>query len=513
VNITPARFADLGESFYTKLAPQGLPDPYWIGLSRAVADQLELSEDWLTSSQALRVFAGNLVPEGASALASVYSGHQFGVWAGQLGDGRALMLGELDTALGGMEMQLKGAGRTPYSRGGDGRAVLRSSIREFLCSEAMHGLGIPTTRALALVGSDMMARRETNETTAVVTRTAPSFIRFGHFEHFAYRGQNEELKALADYVIERYYPECLLPTTNQADKAAATALPHNPYAALLAAVSARTANMVAAWQAVGFCHGVMNTDNMSILGLTIDYGPFQFLDGFNPAHICNHSDEQGRYAYNRQPNIAYWNLFCLGQALLPLIEQVEVANSPDGGDGGYAEAAQAAAVAALEPFKTLFPEALQAKMQAKLGLLDRQDTDKVLIEDILKLLAKERTDYTIFWRTLSDGVAIDSPDQFEAVRDMFVDRTAFDAWAIRLKARHPDATVMRQSNPKFVLRNHVVPTAIEHAQGKASGLKDFSEVARLLKVLESPFDEHPDCEDLAALPPDWAQHLEISCSS
>jgi serine/tyrosine/threonine adenylyltransferase len=499
VKLIPSRFARLGESFGTTLAAQGLPEPYAICLSTQLAKSLEISPAWLASSHALSVFAGNSVPEGASPLASVYSGHQFGVWAGQLGDGRALLLGELETPLGSMEIQLKGAGRTPYSRGGDGRAVLRSSIREFLCSEAMHGLGIPTTRALALVGSDMMARRETNETTAVVTRTAPSFIRFGHFEHFAYRGQNEELKQLADYVIERYYPECLV--------TAHSALPHNPYAALLAAVSARTASMVAAWQAVGFCHGVMNTDNMSILGLTIDYGPFQFLDGFNPAHICNHSDEQGRYAYNRQPNIAYWNLFCLGQALLPLIEQIEVAN------GGTTDTAQAAAVAALEPFKTLFPEVLQAKMQAKLGLPNRQDDDKVLIEDILKLLAKERTDYTIFWRTLSNCVAANSADSFEPVRDMLVDRAALDAWLIRFKARHPDATLMLQSNPKFILRNHVAQTAIERAQGQSDGVKDFSEVARLLRVLESPFDKHSECEDLAGIPPNWAQHLEISCSS
>lgn len=499
MNLTPARFADLGESFYTKLAPQGLPDPYAIATSSALAQELGLNEDWLASSEALQVFAGNALPEGASPLASVYSGHQFGVWAGQLGDGRALLLGELETPLGGMEIQLKGAGRTPYSRGGDGRAVLRSSIREFLCSEAMHGLGIPTTRALALVGSSMMARRETNESTAVVTRVAPSFIRFGHFEHFAYRGQNEELKALADYVIERYYPECLIATNT---------LSHNPYAALLAAVSARTASMVAAWQAVGFCHGVMNTDNMSILGLTIDYGPFQFLDGFNPAHICNHSDEQGRYAYNRQPNIAYWNLFCLGQALLPLIEQVEVAKNDN--LGGAADAAQASAVAALEPFKTLFPEALQAKMQAKLGLQDRQEGDKALIENILKLLAQERTDYTIFWRTLSRCALTDA---YEPVRDMLVDRAALDAWLVRWRARHPDAGLMLQNNPKFVLRNHIAQTAIERAQGRGDGRQDFTEIARLLKVLETPFDEHPDCDDLASLPPDWAQHLEISCSS
>jgi uncharacterized protein YdiU (UPF0061 family) len=474
-------FATLGKDFYTELTPQGIPNPYSVCVSRALAGELGLSRAWIASVEALQVFAGNIAPQGSQPLASVYSGHQFGVWAGQLGDGRALLLGELETANGNFEIQLKGAGRTPYSRMGDGRAVLRSSIREFLCSEAMHGLGILTTRALAVVGSDMLARRETNETTAVVTRVAPSFIRFGHFEHFAYRGENEPLKTLADYVIERYYPEC-----KQAS---------NPYAALLAAVSSRTATMAAAWQAVGFCHGVMNTDNMSILGLTIDYGPFQFLDGFNPAHICNHSDEQGRYAYNRQPNIAYWNLFCLGQALMPLIEQV----------AGSSDAGQAAALEALEPFKSEFPAALQAKMQAKLGLPDIHDGDKVLIEDVLQLLAKERTDYTIFWRTLSTAVATKN---FEPVRAMFVDRANLDAWLIRLKDRDPDCQLMLQSNPKFVLRNHLAQTAIEKAQ-----TKDFSEVTRLLKVLETPFEEHADCEDLAGFPPDWASHLEISCSS
>ncbi len=503
MNLIPARFAALGEFFYTPLKPQGLSDPYQVCVSRTMASELGLSEAWLASSEAVQAFAGNAVPQGLPSLASVYSGHQFGVWAGQLGDGRALLLGELETAdaaTGGVrnfEIQLKGAGRTPYSRMGDGRAVLRSSIREFLCSEAMHGLGIPTTRALAVVGSDMLARRETNETTAVVTRVAPSFIRFGHFEHFAYRGENEQLKALSDYVIERYYPECL--TTHP--------LAANPYAALLAAVSSRTALMVAAWQAVGFCHGVMNTDNMSILGLTIDYGPFQFLDGFNPAHICNHSDEQGRYAYNRQPNIAYWNLFCLGQALMPLIEQV----------AGSSDAAQAIAIKALEGFKSEFPAALQAKMQAKLGLPDVQDDDKVLIEDVLKLLAKERTDYTIFWRTLSSAVA---NNNFEPVRDMLIDRAAFDIWLGQYQRRLQAinglqspvdmacADLMLKNNPKFVLRNHLAQTAIEKAD-----LKDFSEVARLLKVLETPFEEHTDCEDLANFPPDWASHLEISCSS
>ncbi len=492
------RFALLGKDFYTSLAPQGLPDPYMVCVSRAMADALGLNDEWMASNEALQIFAGNIAPQGSQPLASVYSGHQFGVWAGQLGDGRALLLGELETANGNFEIQLKGAGRTPYSRMGDGRAVLRSSVREFLCSEAMHGLGIPTTRALAVVGSDMLARRETNETTAVVTRVAPSFIRFGHFEHFAYRGENEQLKTLADYVIERYYPECKQAT--------------NPYAALLAAVSNRTATMAAAWQAVGFCHGVMNTDNMSILGLTIDYGPFQFLDGFNPAHICNHSDEQGRYAYNRQPNIAYWNLFCLGQALMPLIEQVE----------GDSDAAQATAIKALEGFKIEFPTALQANMQAKLGLPNAIDGDKILIEDVLKLLAKERTDYTIFWRQLSNSVATNN---FEPVRNLFIDRATFDIWLGQYQRRlqtngswgspaHAACSdLMLRNNPKFILRNHLAQTAIERAQGKANDVKDFSEAARLLKVLETPFEEHADCEDLAGFPPDWASHLEISCSS
>ena len=325
----------------------------------------------------MEALTGNLPLAGSRPLASVYSGHQFGVWAGQLGDGRAILLGEAHTAAGAQELQLKGSGRTPYSRMGDGRAVLRSSIREFLGSEAMYGLGIPTTRALMVTGSQAPVRREEIETAAVVTRVAPSFIRFGHFEHFSAREQYDELRKLADYVIDRYYPECR----------GTQAFAGNPYAAFLEQVSERTAAMVAQWQAVGFCHGVMNTDNMSVLGLTIDYGPFQFLDAFDPGHICNHSDEQGRYAYNKQPNVAYWNLFCLGQALLPLIADQELA------------------LAALESYKTVFPQQLEAAMRAKLGLRETTPGDRELIEGILQLLAKDRVDYTIFWRRLSRHVA------------------------------------------------------------------------------------------------------------
>ena len=472
----------LGPAFSTPLAPTPLPAPYWVGRNRALARELGLGDDWLQARASLEALSGNLSIAGAAPLASVYSGHQFGVWAGQLGDGRAILLGEVLTAQGAQEFQLKGSGRTPYSRMGDGRAVLRSSIREFLCSEAMHGLGIPTSRALCVTGSDAPVYREDAETAAVVTRVAPSFLRFGHFEHFAARNQIAELRLLADHVIDRFHPECR-----------AAPGPGNAYAAFLQAVAARTAEMVAQWQSVGFCHGVMNTDNMSILGLTIDYGPFQFLDGFVPGHICNHSDHQGRYAYNKQPNVAYWNLFCLGQALLPLIENTDHA------------------MAALEPYKALFPHALEACMRRKLGLLQAQDGDRTLIESIQKLMAAERVDYTIFWRRLAQSVAAD--DQ-TPVRDLFLDRHAIDAWLLSFSERIAQqprgltADLMLKTNPKFVLRNHLGEQAIRNAkQG------DFSEVETLLALLQAPFDEHAGCEDRAGFPPDWAASIEISCSS
>ena len=477
-------FAALDPVFFTRLTPSPLPAPYWIGRSSRVAAELGLDPGWMESAQALDAFTGNLVLEGSQPLASVYSGHQFGQWAGQLGDGRAILLGGIDTPDGSTcELQLKGAGLTPYSRMGDGRAVLRSSIREFLCSQAMAGLGIPTTRALCVTGSDAPVRREQVETAAVVTRTAPSFVRFGHFEHFSYSGQTEQLKTLADYVIDRFYPQCR-------DSAR---FGGNPYAGFLEAVSIRTAELLAHWQAVGFCHGVMNTDNMSILGLTIDYGPFQFLDGFDPAHICNHSDHQGRYAFNRQPNIAYWNLFCLGQALLPLI------------------GAQELALAALESYQSVYPLALERRMAAKLGLADSRETDKALIESILKLLAAGRVDYTIFWRRLSQGVA---GAGMEAVRELFADRPALDGWIeaylqrLESSSRPAAAQRMLGTNPKYVLRNHLGEQAIQKAK-----LKDWSEVTTLLALLENPFDEHPSHDAHAAFPPDWASGIEISCSS
>ena len=473
-------FAALGPGFYTELRPTPLPSPRWVSTSTQVAQLLGLSDANLHSDAALQAFTGNALLPGSRALASVYSGHQFGVWAGQLGDGRAILLGE---TAGGLEVQLKGAGITPYSRMGDGRAVLRSSIREFLCSEAMHGLGIPTSRALCITASPAPVRREEVETASVVTRVAPSFVRFGHFEHFAANGHDAQLKQLADYVIDRYYPKCR----------ASQLFGGNPYAALLHAVSERTATLMAAWQSVGFCHGVMNTDNMSILGLTIDYGPFQFLDAFLPGHVCNHSDSQGRYAFNRQPNVAYWNMFCLAQALLPLIGDQELAKE------------------ALESFKNVFPEAFVARMRNKLGLLQAREGDSELIDGILLLLARNGVDYTIFWRRLAHAV---QAGQFEPVRDLFADRAAFDAWLLSYlelsgqSHQAPSADLMLKSNPKYVLRNHLGELAI-----RAAKLGDFSEVHTLQRLLESPFDEHPGHEAYADFPPDWASSIEISCSS
>ena len=478
------RFAALGPQFHTELRPTPLPAPYWIGRNESLALEMGLDPRWMQSDDALQVLTGNRILPGSRPLASVYSGHQFGQWAGQLGDGRAILLGDIAAPAGRLqELQLKGAGKTPYSRMGDGRAVMRSSIREFLCSEAMHGLGIPTTRALAVTGSDAPVRREEMETAAVVTRVAPSFLRFGHFEHFSYAGDADSLRVLADHTIDQFYPACRAPER----------FGGNAYAALLEAVSERTASLLAQWQSVGFCHGVMNTDNMSMLGLTIDYGPFQFLDAFDPGHICNHSDNQGRYAFNRQPNIAYWNLFCLGQALLPLIGEQELA------------------LAALESYKAVFPAELQRRMGAKLGLADAREEHRVLVDGIFKLLAADRVDYSIFWHRLTRDVAGDAP---EPVRDLFLDRAGFDAWkqvhaqAVADTPRQDALALMERNNPKYVLRNHLGEQAIRKAKDG-----DFAEVATLLRLLQSPFDAHPGHDAHAGFPPDWAAGIEISCSS
>mgnify|MGYP001029222995 CR=1 FL=1 len=496
-------YARLPEAFHTRLAAAPLPRPRTVAVSADAARLLGLAAQRAAEPEFAEVFAGNRVPEGAEPLAAVYAGHQFGVWAGRLGDGRALLLGEVAGPEGSWEIQLKGSGRTPYSRGADGRAVLRSSIREFLCSEAMAALGIPTTRALAIVASDLPVVRESVESAAVVTRLSPSFVRFGSFEHFYAAGDAAHLQQLADYVIARFYPEL----AREAD----------PYLALLGEVLRRTASLVARWQAVGFCHGVMNTDNMSILGLTIDYGPFGFLDAFDAGHVCNHSDDSGRYSYAMQPRIAEWNCWCLAQALMPLV--AARGHGPDD------------AKAVLTRWGAAFDDAHRAALRARLGLAQAHPDDHALIEALYERLQADRIDFTLFFRRLSrvragaadaghdaaGNTAVDGADDGAGpCRDLAIDRAALDAWLARYRRRlaleargdAERAAAMDRVNPKYVLRNHLAEIAIRRAREG-----DDSEVARLLKVLQRPYDEQPGHEAYAALPPDWASGLQVSCSS
>jgi uncharacterized protein YdiU (UPF0061 family) len=476
-------FARLPPALYTRLRPTPLPAPYFVAASAQAAAMVGLDVATLQQPDMVEAFTGNTVPAQAAPLAAVYSGHQFGVWAGQLGDGRAILLGALPGPGGAMELQMKGAGLTPYSRMGDGRAVLRSSIREFLCSEAMAALGIPTTRALVITGSNKGVARETLETASVVTRMAPSFVRFGSFEHWYHRDQPEQLKVLADYVLANFYPELLSEA--------------NPYQALLAEVTRRTARMIAHWQVVGFMHGVMNTDNMSILGLTLDYGPFGFMEAFDPGHICNHTDQQGRYSYANQPQVGHWNCYALGQAMLPLIGEVDDVE------------------AALEVYRPEFSATLERLLRAKLGLTTEQPSDRDMFDAMFAVMQRSHVDFTQFFRALGD-LKIDDPDADTVLRDMFIDRDAFDGWAASYRARlrlenSSDAArraAMNAVNPKYVLRNYLAQVAIEKAQAG-----DYAEVSKLLAVLEHPFDEQPENEAYAALPPDWASHLEVSCSS
>jgi uncharacterized protein YdiU (UPF0061 family) len=498
----------LGDAFFTRVQPTPLAQPYLVAVSQPACALTGVDPASLTSPAAIAALAGNALLPRSSPLAAVYAGHQFGVWAGRLGDGRALLLGETPghargqyPALAGSdqhlldferwELQLKGAGPTPYSRMADGRAVLRSSIREFLCSEAMAALGIPTTRAMAVVGSDVPVFREDVETAAVVLRMSPSFVRFGSFEYFYYFKKHDELKILADHVLGRFFSDC--------------ASREQPYQAMLAEVTARTARMIAKWQAVGFCHGVMNTDNMSVLGLTIDYGPFGFLDAFEAGHICNHSDEGGRYAYARQPDIGEWNCYALGQSLVPLIGSAKETED------------------ALQVYKTAYRSEFMLQMRAKLGLVEERTEDSALVEQLFGMLDRNRADFTLFFRNLG-RIASGGPGQDAPVRDLCLDREDCSRWLdqyrLRLQAEGmPDAErrrMMDKVNPRFVLRNYLAEAAIRQAivaLGQPPAERDFSEVRRLAEVLCRPFDEQPANEQYAALPPDWASDIEVSCSS
>lgn len=482
-----------GDDVCEPTKPTPLPHPYWVAFSVDVAQAInvEIASNRLPADPAwLDVLAGNSLKAGGmeftDPISTAYSGHQFGVWAGQLGDGRAILLGDIC----GQELQLKGSGKTPYSRMGDGRAVLRSSIREFLCSEAMHALGIPTSRALSVVGSKQSVRRETMETAAVCARIAPSFIRIGHFEHFASQQNIVRLQELADVLIANFYPEC-----NQST---------DRYLNLFKAIAQRNAKLVAQWQSVGFCHGVLNSDNISALGLTLDYGPFGFLDYFEIDHICNHSDQGGRYAYHRQPQVMHWNMACLASAMLPLLELEH-----------STEESQSILRQALEIFPITYAQEWRTLFRAKLGLQTEQEGDTQLIESLLQAMHDSSVDFTKLFRGLG-GLRKDFELSSIKQRDEFIDRDNIDQWftdyLLRLSSETASDEVrsemMNRINPKYILRNHLAQAAIEKAQQD-----DFSETATLLKILSKPYDEQVEYEAYSQPPPVDMQKISVSCSS
>src|SRR6185295_5692310 len=477
-------YAQLPESFYARVNPTPFASPpYLVSFNPAAAELIDLDSDQAKRPEFAGVFGGSLLVPGMEPLAMLYSGHQFGVYVPQLGDGRAILLGEVRNARGEKwDLHLKGAGLTPFSREGDGRAVLRSTIREYLCGEALHGLGIPTTRALCIVGSDDQVYRERVETGAMLVRMAPSHVRFGSFEILYYRKQHERLKILADYVIANHFPHLADDTEK--------------YANFFCEVVERTARLIAQWQAIGWAHGVMNTDNMSIHGITLDYGPFGFIDDYDPGFICNHSDHNGRYAFNQQPFIGLWNLSCLAQALIPLAQKEELK-------------------ASLDRYTPLCEGRYMELMRAKFGLIQTKEEDAPLIQDLLALMQLHHVDYTNLFRALG-LFQTGSPSLNQGLRDFFLDRDAFDKWAHRYEdrlreegSRDADRLVrMNRVNPKYVLRNYLAQTAIEKAQQK-----DFSEIDRLLTLLQNPYNDQPGMDGYAASPPNWGKHLAVSCSS
>lgn len=465
--------------FYTALAPTPLKNARLIWHNAPLAQTLDIPEALFHPAQGAGVWGGETLLPGMSPLAQVYSGHQFGAWAGQLGDGRGILLAEQQLPDGlRLDWHLKGAGLTPYSRMGDGRAVLRSTIRESLASEAMHALGIPTTRALAMVTSDTPVQRETLESGAMLMRLAESHVRFGHFEHFYYRREPEKVQQLADYVIRHHWPELV----DDADK----------YVLWFRDVVTRTATLIASWQTVGFAHGVMNTDNMSILGLTMDYGPYGFLDDFKPDFICNHSDYQGRYSFENQPAVGLWNLQRLAQSLSPFIA-VDALN------------------AALDGYQHALLTVYGRRMRDKLGLFTQQKGDNDLLDGLFALMIREGSDYTRTFRMLSVS---EQHSAASPLRDEFIDRAAFDSWFAGYRARLRDEPIddaqrqqqMQSVNPALVLRNWLAQRAIEQAEQG-----EMSELARLHEALRQPFADRDD--DYINRPPDWGRRLEVSCSS
>ena len=477
-------YASLPDVFHERVKPTPFPNPHVVSVNPAAAALIDLDPGELSRTDFAEYACGAKHWPGSDPIAMLYSGHQFGHYVPQLGDGRAILLGEVKNAKGERwDLQLKGAGLTRFSRDGDGRAVLRSTIREYLCGEAMHGLGIPTTRGLCIVAGEEIVLREMPEPGAMVIRMAPTHVRFGSFEVFFYRRQHEYLKILADYVIEHHYPQA-----KDAD---------NPYARLLHEVAMRTGQLVAQWQAVGWAHGVLNTDNMSILGLTLDYGPFGFMERYDPMFICNHSDHHGRYAFQNQPDIGYWNIRALAQALSPLVEPSAVQAAP-------------------EMYEQIMLGKYAELMRAKLGLLETHAGDDKLVTDLLNLMDSSRVDYTNFFRALG-MIRQESATVPSNLRDSFLHREVFDDWAARYRERlraeksHDAERRIRMNkvNPLYILRNHLAQRAITQAVRE----QDYAEIDRLLHFLSDPFTEQPGMEAYTLPPAPGEPQIIVSCSS
>ncbi|MDB3951130.1 YdiU family protein [Gammaproteobacteria bacterium] len=466
-------FSELPEEFFTLQDWQGFDNPKIVIENHAMKKALGMEDT--EHQELLEIFNGNKKIGSLKPLSMVYSGHQFGQYVEQLGDGRGLLFAQINSNEGLLDIHIKGAGKTPYSRFGDGRAVLRSVIREYLCGEAMHALSIPTSRALMIIGSDEMVIREKSESAAMLVRTAKTHIRFGSFEYFHYNNKHEHVKALADFCINSY-PQYFSKTTNA-------------YVDFFRVIVKETAKMIARWQACGFNHGVMNTDNMSILGETFDYGPYGFMEDYNPSHVCNHSDHQGRYAFKNQPYIGLWNCSALGHALSSLISEESQGE-------------------VLQTYEAIFQDTLAELYRKKLGLDQAQPEDANLIQGLLDIMESEKLDYTNTFRNLTQALAKkNSPELNSEISK---------SWIVSFLERHAKETLskdkrlqlMNQVNPKFILRNYMAQEAIEAAE-----VNDFSKLETLMIVMTQPFEELIEHQKFANKSPMWAKDLEISCSS
>jgi serine/tyrosine/threonine adenylyltransferase len=482
-------YAALPEGFFARVAPTPVAAPRLIKLNRPLAVRLGLDPDMLESPEGVEILAGKRVPNGADPIAMAYAGHQFGYFVPQLGDGRAILLGEVIDIDGvRRDIQLKGSGPTPFSRRGDGRAALGPVLREYIVSEAMAALGIPTTRSLAATITGEHVIREMPLPGAVLTRVAASHIRVGTFQYFAARGDTDGVRHLADHVIGRHYPSL--------------ANSDRPYHALLEAVLVRQAELVARWLLVGFIHGVMNTDNTSISGETIDYGPCAFMDHYDPAAVFSSIDEQGRYAYANQPRIMLWNLTRLAECLLSLFS--------DDKDNAIEQAQSI-----LAKFPETFTNAYQSGLRQKIGLFTRQDGDEALLQDLLDAMAGNQADFTLVFRRLGDAAEHAAHDV--GVRQLFADAAAFDEWATRWRLRigcEPQtpaerASLMRSVNPAFIPRNHRIEAAIQAAVSR----DDFALFEELVTVLAKPYQDQPTFSDYANPPEPHQRVLQTFCGT